>query len=93
MHPIDTHGALRETAPSVGAQPERTISVSNGAFGCEVQPLPPLQDMAGSIDTIAGQVHDRTDSQATFTGGYGTPGADPVGGMAEPPGTITQPVP
>lgn len=68
----------------------RTQSPSNGVFGAEVQPMGPLQDMFGSIDTIVGSVHTRDDAQATFTGGMGGVG---YGGVAEPPAPGKNPVP
>lgn len=45
-----------------------SISGPSGAYGCEVRPAGPLQDMA-AIDLIAGAPHDRTNSPAEFTGG------------------------
>lgn len=66
-----------------------TVSVPNGSYGAEVRPMGPLQDME-AIDTIAGSVHTRDASPASFTGGMGGRG---MGGMAEPDAPDYTPVP
>ena len=53
---------------------------NNGSYGAEILPSGPLQDMEASLDLIVGSVHDRSASQAEFTGGGPEVG---FGGTAE----------
>lgn len=70
-----TSGAPTDANTTVG-QP------TPGAYGCEVQPAGPVQDMF-AIDAIAGTFppQERSAQPADFTGGMGGQG---LGGMAEP---------
>ena len=85
-----THDSqLHESGFNENAEAQPLInpaSLSPSPFGCDVQPMGPLQDMFGAFDLIVGSFppSDRYTSQATFTGGIGPIGT-PFGGISEPP--------
>jgi hypothetical protein len=64
---------------------------ASGAYGAEVMPNPPIQDMFASFQVVTtrtqdtGTVHTRDDDVTQFTGGMGGRG---IGGVAEPSSPI-----